>query len=115
LTNSFTVLVSNDDSVKLAADAAKALDAAIENGANTLDQIQVFKQDLTQPRREALALATKDALANARALTAGAERTLTDVMTINGDPVYREYQGGLSTTNISGSLLAGGATPPGKK
>ena len=111
VTNSFTVLVSNDDSVKLAADAAKALDAAVENGANTLDQIQVFKQDLTQARREALALSTKHALANARALLSGAERTLTDVITINGDPTYGEHPGGLSTTNISGSLLAGGATP----
>src|SRR5207248_1314578 len=54
VSNSFTVLVTSDDPVKLAGHASKVLDTAIENGANLLDRISFFKVELTEAKRLAL-------------------------------------------------------------
>ena len=111
VTNSFTVLVSNEDVVKLAAGASKVLDAAIDNGANVLESIHFFKQDLTQAKRDALTLATKDALANARALAIGAERTVLDVMTIDCNPMARHQDFPQITNSVTFDRSGQGATP----
>ena len=88
--NSFTVLVTSNDPVKLAGHASKVLDTAIEQGANTLDRIAFFKQDMTDAKREALTKATEDALDNARALLAATGRAITDITAIDGNPSYLE-------------------------
>lgn len=87
-TYQFTVLVSSDEPQKLSDMAVKVLDTALENGANTVEQISFFREDLTDAKREALTKATEDAVANAKALAAGDKRTLTDVITIDGNPQY---------------------------
>jgi uncharacterized protein YggE len=88
VTYTFTVLVSSDDSQKLGSMAAEVLDVALDNGANAVEQISFFRDDLTEARREALSKATADAVANAKALAAGDNRILTDVVEISGNPEY---------------------------
>jgi uncharacterized protein YggE len=96
ISTTFTVLVSNDDPVKLGGQAARVLDAALENGANTVQQIAFLrKEGLTEARRKALTQAVEDALANARALAAGARKDNVKVIAIDGEPQYRlwDYRG----------------------
>jgi uncharacterized protein len=102
VTYTFTVLVSGEDPEKLAGVAAKVLDAALENGANSLQRIVFFRDDLTEVRRQALTKATEDAVANAHALAAGAKRTVADILNIDANPEYS-----LSPVNpMSNSMLA---------
>jgi uncharacterized protein YggE len=88
VTTTFTVLISNDDPQKLAGTATQLLDSALENGANALQQITFFRDDLTETKRQALTKATADAVANAKALAAGDERKVLDVINIDGQPEY---------------------------
>jgi uncharacterized protein YggE len=90
VSTTFTVLVHNEDSVKLGASASHVLDAALENGANSVQQITFLrKEGLTEARRKALTLAVEDALANARALAAGTKKEHVKTVTIDGAPQYR--------------------------
>jgi len=92
VSNTFTVLVQDKDAAKLGMLASRVLDTALENGANSVQQITFLRQDgTTQARRKALTGAVEDALANARALAAGAKQDRVEVLTIDGQPVYREY------------------------
>jgi uncharacterized protein YggE len=112
----FTVLLSGNETDKLSAAAAKVLDTALENGANTLEQIVFFRDDLTDARREALTLATKDAVANAGALATGAGRKLADIISIDSNPEYGQVNtmsnnsdlwqrpGGTSTELVAGDV-----------
>jgi uncharacterized protein len=88
VTYTFTVLVAGEDTEKLASAAAKVLDTALENGANTLQQIVFFRDDLTEIRRQTLTKATEDAVANAQALAAGAKRTVADILNIDSNPEH---------------------------
>jgi uncharacterized protein YggE len=89
VTTTFTVLVENDDTMKLGASAAHVLDTALENGATTVQQISFLrKEGLTDVRRKALTKAVEDALANARALAAGARKERVKVVTIDVAPQY---------------------------
>jgi len=96
----FTVLVQNDDPIKLGALASRVLDTALENGANEVQQITFLSMEgMTKARRKALTQAVEDALANASALVAGAKKDSVEVITIEGEPMYRD-RGGISTANI---------------
>jgi uncharacterized protein YggE len=88
VTYTFTVLVASDDPQKLSSYASKVLDTALENGANAVQQITFFCDDLTEARREALTNATAAAMANAKALAAGDKRTVTDLINIDSNPEY---------------------------
>jgi uncharacterized protein YggE len=87
VTNSFTVLVSNDEAMKLGLEASRVLGAALENGATAAQSVEFFRDDMSDVRRQALTRATEDALANADALARGAKRQVTDVVKID-EPEY---------------------------
>jgi uncharacterized protein YggE len=91
VSTTFTVLVQDDDPVKLGSLASRVLDTALESGANSVQQITFLsKEGLTQARRKALTQAVEDALANARALAAGAKKGQVEAITIDGPPMYRD-------------------------
>lgn len=86
ITTSFTVLVSADDPDKLSAAAGRVLDTGLENGVNIMQQIVFLKQDTTAVQQQALSKAVENALANARALAAGAGVKIQETITVNGQP-----------------------------
>jgi len=110
VTYTFTVLVSNDDTEKLAATAAKVLDTALENGANFVQQITFFRDDLTEARRQALTKATEEAVANAKALATGAKRTISDVIVIDGNPQYMQEYANPTNTHFTQPAAGSDAT-----
>jgi uncharacterized protein YggE len=91
-TNNFTVLVENEDAIKLAEAASKVLDTALESGATGVEQIVFFKRNVEDIRRQALTKAVEEAMANARALARGADEKIASAITISGEP--RIYYGG---------------------
>jgi uncharacterized protein len=97
----FTALVENEDASKLSEYAGQVLDTALANGANNLQQIQIFRKDQTEFRRQALTRAVEDALANARALAAGAKREILDTTMISGEPRYVYFD----NTNMQNSMV----------
>jgi uncharacterized protein len=111
VTNSFTVLVQDSDSVKLSAEASRILDTVLENGANQIQQIVFFKQNEAATRREALSKAVVEALANARALAAGGGMELKDTITIDGQPEYYYGQAMMVQSNTTFAAVGGGETP----
>lgn len=91
VSNTFTVLVQDEDPVKLGALASRVLDTALESGANSVQQITFLsKEGMTAARRKALTEAVEDALANAKALAAGAKKDHIESIVIDGQPVYRD-------------------------
>jgi uncharacterized protein YggE len=96
VSTTFTVLVQDDDPAKLGGLAGRVLDAALESGANSVQQVVFLsKNGMNEARRKALTQAVEDALANAKALAAGARKGQIDAVTIEGQPVYRDrYSGG---------------------
>ncbi|OAI49011.1 hypothetical protein AYO44_01000 [Planctomycetaceae bacterium SCGC AG-212-F19] len=90
----FTVLLCDSDVTRLSVNAGRVLDTGLENGANGLERIVFFKKDDTALRREALTKATEDAIANAKALCAGAKVAVLETLRVDGSPEYRVYGGG---------------------
>jgi uncharacterized protein YggE len=92
ISNTFTVLVQEDDQLKLGLLAGRVVDAALEAGANSIQQITFLsKAGMAEARRKALTQAVEDALANARALATGAKKDHVETVTIEGQPIYREH------------------------
>jgi uncharacterized protein len=85
VTNSFTILVENDDPTKLSEAATRLLDTALENGVNQVPQLTFFRKDLKETQRRALAEAVQDALQNARTLARGADVRITDTIDISSE------------------------------
>jgi uncharacterized protein YggE len=106
VTNTFTVVVQNDDVDKLGTLARLVLDTALENGANIVEHISFFKREVGQFRREALAKAVEDATANAKALAGGAKVELREPVTIHGQPEY--HLGRYNMDNRQQALAPGG-------
>jgi uncharacterized protein YggE len=102
ISNSFTVLVENDDRAKLSSEASRVLDAVLENGGTGVSQIVFFKKgvEMEQLRRQAMTRAVQDALANGRALLAGMDRTKLEPVTVSLTPQYRYPGDGLQNTNF---------------
>lgn len=96
--NTFTVLVTNEDAVKLSEQASKVLDSALENGATGVEQIVFFKRDAEDVRRQALTKAVEEAMANARALARGADEKIVASINITGEP--RVYYGGRAQNTL---------------
>jgi uncharacterized protein YggE len=91
ISTTFTMLVQQEDPAKLGALASRVLDAALDSGATSVQQIAFLRKDgLTQARRKALTQAVEDALANARALAAGAKKGQVECITIDGPPMYHD-------------------------
>jgi uncharacterized protein YggE len=88
VTHSFTALITNEDPVKLSEGASKMVDASLEAGANAIEQVVFFRRQTNELRREALTKAVEDAMANARALAAGAKKMIIEPITIAGEPRY---------------------------
>lgn len=93
--STFTVLIQEEDTTKLGTLSAQVLDAALENGANSVEQVVFLsKSGMTEARQKALKQAVEDALANAHALAAGAKKTQIETFAIDGHPVYQDrYMG----------------------
>src|SRR5205807_928672 len=106
VTNSFTVLVQDKDSARLSSNASHVLDTALENGANSVQQIVAFRHDDAEIKRTALSSAVEAGLANAKATAAGAKVTIVDTFAINGEPEYSYGRGQCGLTN---RLVVGGA------
>ena len=110
VTNSFTALVHDKDSVRLGANASRVLDTALENGANFVQQIVAFREDEGEVRREGLSKAVEAALANAEAIAAGAKVRIKDTSTLQGQPEYTYGPGQCGLTNrivVAGDGAAG--------
>ncbi|MGV3723364.1 MAG: SIMPL domain-containing protein [Actinomycetota bacterium] len=107
VTNTFTALVTSSDSEKLGPLASRALDAALENGANIVQQVVFFQEDRADAKRQALVKAVRDARENAGALAEGAGRTVTDVISIVGEPEYA-FGGQVQMMNAVQSDAGGG-------
>jgi uncharacterized protein YggE len=110
--NSFTVLVENEDAVKLAELAGKVLDSALESGATGVEQIVFFKRNVDMVRRQALTKAVEEAMANARALAQGADEKIAQSITISGEPRVL-YGGRMQNTlqQVAFNPGGGGDTP----
>jgi uncharacterized protein YggE len=112
VSHNFTTLVENEDAAKVSEYASKILDTALGNGANSLQQILIFRKDQTTFRRRALTEAVEDALANARALAAGANKTILEPTMIAGEPQYRHFA---SNTRVQNTIqIAAGGEPGGE-
>ena len=90
----FTVLVKEPDSEKLGATAGRILDAGLKHGANNLVEIEFFKADDTDLRRQAMSKAVEDAVANAQAYAAGAKAKSVEVAEIKAADEDLEPRGG---------------------
>lgn len=91
VTNSFTVLLTDNDPEQLSQFASQVLDVALENGVNQIGGISFFRADLKEAQREALMKAVADAEANAQAMARGARVTLKEPISLNGSPDFRPY------------------------
>jgi uncharacterized protein YggE len=108
--SSLTVLVQDNDPVKLGAAASRLLDTALESGANSIQHIAFFRKDETDARRRAMTAAVEDALRNARALAAGVHGEVADTVSISGAPQYRFDQRAQMQNSLVPSGGEAGAT-----
>ncbi|HEV2949870.1 MAG TPA: SIMPL domain-containing protein [Gemmataceae bacterium] len=99
VTNSFTALVHDKDSVRLGGNASRVLDTALENGANFVQQMVAFREDEAEVRREGLSKAVEAALANANAIAEGAKVRIKDTFSLQGQPEYSYGPGQCGLTN----------------
>jgi hypothetical protein len=106
VTNSFSVLVEDKDAAKLGQNASRVLDTALENGANFVQRMVAFRHDEGEIKRDGLTKAVEDALANARAIAAGAKVQVSGTFALNGQPEFTYGQGQCGLTN---TLVVGGA------
>jgi uncharacterized protein YggE len=109
VTNSFSVLVQDKDVTKLSQNASRVLDTALENGANSVQRMLAFRHDDADLKREGLTKAVDDALANARAIAAGAKVQVSGTFALAGQPEFTYGQGqcGLTTTLVVGGEAIG--------
>lgn len=107
VSNTFTVLVQDEDPAKLGTLSSQVLDAALESGANVVQQVVFLsKGGMAEARRKALTQAVEDALANAQALAAGARKGAIDAVTIEGQPVYHERYYGSRNPMVQSANVA---------
>jgi len=107
MTNSFTALLTGPDVDKLAKDTARVVDAALESGANAIQEVSFFKVDDSAERRECLKQAYADARKNAEALAAASGAKIIGIQSISGSPQYGYYggsYGAMGETGVQGSV-----------
>lgn len=114
VSTTFTVLIQEEDTAQLGVLSGLVLDAALESGANSVQQVAFLsKSGMTAARRKALTQAVEDALANARAMAAGDKKTQIEAVTIEGQPVYHDRYGGgrnplVQSANVALPAAGGG-------
>lgn len=80
----FTVLIKNEDITALSTNAGLALDTALQNGVNIIEQnILFFKEDISKEKEEVLKLALKDAISRANVIADTAGMTIKDYSMIS--------------------------------
>lgn len=111
---SFTVLIKESDPERLGTMAGRVLDAGLQNGVNRDGDIEFFKADDSEMRRQAMRKAVEDGLANAHAYAAGAKVNTVGIMDIVGEDRYYEekgfggqFGGGFGGTGGAPSIVAG--------
>jgi uncharacterized protein YggE len=109
VTNSFTVLVENEDRAKLGTDASRVLDTVLENGGTGVSQITFFKKgaEAEKLRRQAMTKAVEDALANGRAVLAGMNRNKLEPLTVSVTP-RSYYPDNRQQNTLQGDFRGGG-------
>src|SRR5260370_34198529 len=105
VTNSFSVLVLDKDTTRLSTNAGRVLDTALENGANFVQRMVAFRHDDAEIKRDGLTKAVEDALANAKAIAAGAKVRISGSFALNGQP---QYSFGYGQCRLTTTLQAGG-------
>ncbi len=110
VSNTFTVLVENNDPARLGEWAGQVLDAALDGGANSVQRIAFLrKSGLAEARRKALTLAVEDAVANARALAAGAGKGRVEIVSVEDQPVQAlPWLGNRMVQSVNVAVPAGG-------
>jgi uncharacterized protein len=88
VTNGLRITVNKADSKMLASFGSRISDAALVLGANHLQGLGFYLEDMTQARREALQAAVKNARENAEAMAEAAGLTINGVHSIEGSPMY---------------------------
>jgi uncharacterized protein YggE len=109
ITNTFTVLIHQDNADQLGPLASRIMDSALENGANQVQQIVFFREDQKEAKREALMKAVEDARGNAEAMAAGARKKIVDVTAINGQPQFEVFDQRM-TNSIQAAVPEGDST-----
>lgn len=117
----FTVLLTDKDPSVLSKNSARVIDTALDNGVNMIQNVEFFKEDDSQDKRKALALAVESAIDNAKAIAKTAGVTIKNYTMINShtsywQPSYRNTQmmqqfafadsvgGSASTTIVAGKI-----------
>lgn len=90
VSQTFSVLVKEADSDKLGVTAARIIDVALQNGVNSGGDIEFFKADDSEMRRQSMTKAVEDGIANAQAYAAGANLRTVGVVEISGQPDFIE-------------------------
>jgi len=88
VTQEFTVLLENKDMLVLSEGASRVVDTALNNGVNIIERVEFFKEDDSEHKREAMRLAVKDAISNARAMADAAGVSIKDYTTIGSSMHY---------------------------
>jgi uncharacterized protein YggE len=111
---SFTVLIKESDPEKLGKVAGRILDAGLQNGVNSEGEIEFFKADDSELRRQAMTKAVEAGLANVQAYAAGAKVKSFGVVEIAGDDWYGQpggfggqFGGGFGGGGDAPSIVAG--------
>ena len=111
----FTVLVKEADPEKLGTTAARLLDVGLQHGVNSGGDIEFFRADDSEMRRESMTKAVENGIANARAYAVGAQLTPTGVVEISGHDSYwgNQWNGGFLGGFNGGFGALGGVGGPG--
>lgn len=114
----FTVLLKSKDMLVLSKNAGQVIDTALDNGVNNIQDILFFKEDDSKDKRNAMAIALKDAISNAKTIADTAGVSIKDYSMINSvthywlPPRYSQMQqafgagagGGVPTTIVAGKI-----------
>lgn len=114
----FTVLLKNEDMLILSKNAGQVIDTALNNGVNIIQEVHFFKEDDSKDKRNAMILAVKDAVSNAKAIADAAGVSIKDYTLINSSTGYwrppivtkmrqafaAEEAGGVPTTIVAGKI-----------
>ena len=114
----FTVLLENKDALILSKDAARVVDTALDSGVNIIQNINFFKEDESKEKTDALELAVKDAISNAKTIAKTANISISDYTQISSTMSYwrppvnynrqvftAAEKSGASTTLVAGKIF----------
>jgi len=108
VTNGLRITVNKADPKMLASFGSRISDVALTSGANHLQGLGFYLDDMTQARRDALQAAVKNARENAEAMAEAAGLGISGVHSIEGSPMYssmmrRDYAATETTLRMRGA------------